>query len=59
MAASGLCDEVRRHCAAIHQAIVAGWHEVDEVVGVEVADDDRVEVGRIEQPAQPGKRAVA
>ncbi len=39
--------------------VVAERYEVDEVVGMEVADDDRVEVGRIEEPSQPGERAVA
>ena len=39
--------------------VMAQRHEVDEVIGVEVADDDRIDGRRIDQPGQPRERALA
>ena len=33
--------------------------EVDEMVGMEMADDDGVEQARVEQPGEPRERALA
>ena len=33
--------------------------QVDEVVRVQVADDDRIEVRRVQHPGEPGERALA
>ena len=39
--------------------VVAQGHDVDEVVGVQVADDHRAQHARLEAPGQPGEPALA
>ena len=37
---------------------MAQGDEIDEVIGMEMADDDRVERGRIERVREPGERSL-
>jgi hypothetical protein len=39
--------------------VVAHRHEVDEVIGVQVADEDGIDGARFERGRQPGKRPLA
>ncbi len=55
---AGRADDPDAAARRLPAQVVAEGDKVDEVVGVEVADDDGLELGRIDQPGQPREGAL-